>query len=103
MTDRLALADEITRFLDKHAVIAANYDPDFDDPEERFAGPDSGMMFIAAEGLRRDIEFPMPFSEFGSGCYDPINDKTVEAWHSEIKSKIREYLDEHYPKNRLGR
>jgi hypothetical protein len=86
LSDRTKLADEITQFLDKHAVTAANYDPEFDEPGDRFTGPDSGMMFMAAEGLRQDVEFPMPFSEFGSGCYTPINDKTVEAWHDEVTS-----------------
>jgi hypothetical protein len=99
MTDRLALADEITRFLDKHALIAANYDPEYDEPGDRFNGPDSGMMFAAAEGLRMDVEFPMPHSSFHSGCYTPDNDKSVEAWHAEIKTKLREYLHEHYPQN----
>jgi hypothetical protein len=102
MTDRLELAKEIDDFLEKHSMTAANYDPDFDEPGDRFNGPDSSMLFHAAECLRADVEFMRPFSDFESGCYTPISDKAVKAEHDSIVSRLYEYLDEHYPKKSPG-
>lgn len=97
MTERLALAIKIDEFLKTHAKTAASYDPDVDDPSERFNGPDSAMLYAAAERLKADAPFQMPFSSWGSGCYQPVHDKDAKARHDEIMSELRLYLD-HKPK-----
>lgn len=92
MTDHTALAREIHDFLEKHAGTAANYDPDFDPPEERFSGPDSMMMWVAAERLAAGQSFTMPFTSWGSGCYHPYTDKEAEAWHDKLRGELRDVL-----------
>lgn len=82
-----ALASEIRMFLDLHAKIAANYDPDYDDPEERFNGPDSVMMEMAAISLEKtnSLNFHVN-SSWNSGCYK--GDNQAESWHNELISKL---------------
>ncbi|TLX16542.1 hypothetical protein [Rhizobium sp. MHM7A] len=93
MTERLELAQKIHDFLDAHAKIAAAYDPEYDDPGERFNGPDSSMLYAAAERLKADVPFQMPFSSWGSGCYKPVHDQEAKAKHDEILAELRVYLD----------
>jgi hypothetical protein len=93
MTERLALAAKIDAFLNAHAKTAAAYDPEVDDPSERFNGPDSAMFYAAAERLKADMPFQMPFSSWGSGCYQPVHDKEAKAKHDELVSELRQYLD----------
>lgn len=89
MSDEIELADEIMRFLDKHANSAASYDPDFDDPGERYSSPDASELHVSAERLRRGIAIDrVPWSEWGSGGYSPYSDKTAKAWHDELVEKI---------------
>lgn len=93
MTDRLELAKKIHDFLEAHAKTAAAFNPEHDDPSERFNGPDSSMLYAAAERLKADAPFPMPFSTWGSGCYKPVHDKEAKAKHDEILAELRLYLD----------
>lgn len=100
MVDRVKLAKEITDFLERHSIPSADYDPDFDNFEDRFNGPDSAMLYNAAEALKADVEFTRPLSSYGSGCYRPWPSKEVEAWHDRLLSQLSEYLSEHYPSNK---
>jgi hypothetical protein len=88
MTDKKALAREIREFIEKHAGIAANYDPKYDSPEDRFSSPDASMLEAAANLLDegRDIEFYVD-SEWGSGGYHPYNDESAKAWHNTLVEK----------------
>jgi hypothetical protein len=93
MTDRLELAKKIHDFLDAHAKTAAAFDPEYDDPSERFNGPDSAMLYAAAERLKADVPFQMPFSSWGSGCYQPLHDQQAKEKHDEILAELRLHLD----------
>lgn len=89
MSDRKALAIEIRDFLEKHAGIAANYDPEYDDFEDRFSGPDPAMLEMAAIALEKDIEIDFyPHSEWGSGCYHPHDDKDARAKHDDLVARV---------------
>jgi hypothetical protein len=89
MSDEIELADEIMRFLDKHANSAAAYDPEFDDPGERYSSPDACELHVAAERLRRGIAIDrVPWSDWESGGYSPYTDKEAKAWHDDLKQKI---------------
>jgi hypothetical protein len=92
MTERLELAQKIHDFLEKHAKIAAAFDPEYDDPSERFNGPDSSMLYAAAERLKADAPFQMPFSFWGSGCYQPVHDQEARAKHDQILTELKQYL-----------
>ena len=93
MTDRLALAEKIEKFLKAHAKTAAAYDPNVDDPSERFNGPDSAMLHAVAERLKADAPFQLPLSSWGSGCYQPVHNKEARIKHDEIIAELRLLLD----------
>jgi hypothetical protein len=88
MIDRIELAEKIDEFLKAHAKTAAAYNPDVDDPSERFNGPDSAMLYAAARRLKADAPFQMPFSSWGSGCYQPVHDKDARIKHDEIMAEL---------------
>ena len=46
------LANDILDFLDKYASISPNYNPDFDDDDDKYTGPDPGQLKIAAIKLK---------------------------------------------------
>jgi hypothetical protein len=89
MSDKKALAVEIRVFIDRHAGIAADYDPDFDPPEERFSGPDAAMLEAAAIAFEegRDIEFAV-HSDWGSGSYRPYGDAEARRWHDDLVARV---------------
>jgi hypothetical protein len=89
MSEEIELADEIMRFLDKHAKSAASYDPQFDDPADRYSSPDACELHLAAERLRRGMGIDRtPWSDWGSGGYAPYSDQDAKAWHAELVEKI---------------
>jgi hypothetical protein len=89
MSDETELADEIMRFLDKHANSAACYDPEHDEPGDRYSSPDACELHVAAERLRRGIGIDrVPWSDWGSGGYSPYTDKNASAWHADLVEKI---------------
>lgn len=79
---------EIDEFLKKHALIAASYDPDYDEPGEMFNGPDSCELWNAARLMEQGHKPTKVNSSFGSGCYSPINDETVRKAHDDLVKKI---------------
>lgn len=83
------LASEIYDFLDKHAKISANYDPEWSFPEEKYSSPDASEMLVAAQMLERGRVPDVPFSSWNSGGYRPINDPKGERWHNSILDKIK--------------
>jgi hypothetical protein len=89
MPDEVELADEIMSFLDKHAKSAASYDPEYDDPAERYSSPDASELHVAAVRLRRGMGIDRsPWSSWGSGGYAPYGDADARAWHDALVEKI---------------
>lgn len=82
------LHEEIAEFLKKHAKIAASYDPEFDDEEDRFNGPDSSMLNCAAELMAQGKAPCLVHSEWGSGCYEPYYDGEARAWHDRLVDAV---------------
>jgi hypothetical protein len=76
----LHLADRISRFLEKHGIRGH---------DGAWNGPDSDMMSCSAEMLRSGVKPNNPWSEWGSGCYRPYNDKNGKAEHDAILRAIR--------------
>lgn len=89
-TERAELAAEIKEFIEKHANISPSYDPEHDDPEDRFTGPDASLMNHAALALEEDREFSFVHSDWGSGCYSPYGDKQARAWHDDLKQRAND-------------
>lgn len=82
------LSDRIFDFLDRHAGISPNYDPDYDDPEERFTGPDASMLNAAAEALRDGQPIYYVHSDYGSGTYRPYGDIVAKAEHDGLVREV---------------
>lgn len=75
-------------FLEKHAGVRPDYDPDFDDPEERWTGPDSALLHAAATLLSQG-EKPIPVrSDWGSGTYRGWNNPALKAEHDALVAAI---------------
>lgn len=68
--EKVQLITDIRDFLEEYAKIAANYNPDEDDYNERFNGPDSDSLNAAALQLEMEgyIFHPI-YSDYGQGCY----------------------------------
>lgn len=90
----LQLADRIDAFIQDHAKLSAAYDPDHDEPSERFNGPDSAMFEAAAEALKTGRQPDAVRSSFGSGCYKGWPLYGVEAEHDELRRLVNERLYE---------
>lgn len=89
MSERIKLGNEILEFLKAHAKLAA----DQSDPEVKYNSPDGSEMETAAV-LLLDEKVPLnsidvPFSSYGSGGYQPLNDKNVQAKHDSLKQRVR--------------
>ena len=88
MSAETELADEIMDFLSRHARTSPAWDPDLDDPSERYTGPDPCLMGKAARQLREGIPAPVPWSSWSSGCYSPMNDVAARQLHDALKARI---------------
>jgi hypothetical protein len=89
------LAEDIFAFLDTYAKTAGDYDPEYDDPGERFNGPDSSMLWAAAQALLQGNEPPQVLSSYGSGCYKWPN-SDGEAEHIRLLAALS-YRRDHGP------
>lgn len=86
----MGLADDIREFLDDHAKVRPDYDPEFEEPAERFTSPDASELLAAARIIEKGNELPsMPWSSWGSGGYAPYDDKEAKARHDELLDRIR--------------
>lgn len=84
------LAKRIYKFLDKYAVIKADYDPDFEEDAEKYASPDAATLRYCADMLVEGLQ-PVPcWSEWGSGGYKPYNSIEGKKEHDELVAKLRE-------------
>ena len=84
------LSVDIFDFLSLYAKDSASYDPEFDDEEDRFNGPDSSMMFIAAKLLSQGRKPCVVLSDWGSGCYK-MNDSEGVKIHASLLERLNEF------------
>lgn len=81
------LSQAILAFLDKYAKIAADFDPEYNDEDEKFNGPDSSMFYAAAKLLEMGRNPCTVWSGWGSGCYKTnLDDKGFEIHQRLLKS-----------------
>lgn len=83
-----SLAEKIFEFLDAHAKIAGDYDPEWDESEARFNGPDSSMLFSAANLLAKGQTPIEVHSSWSSGCYKGWQDKNLEKEHDTLVHEV---------------
>lgn len=85
------LPARIRAFVDRHGKSKADYDPQWDRPEERFNGPDPGCLLAAADAIDRGDMPDGVFSSYGSGCYAPWPDAAAEAEHDALVAAVRDF------------
>lgn len=88
-TAKQALGERIMGFLDRHARTSPDYDPQFDQPDERYTGPDAVMLHTAATALLAGDTPPAVRSDWGSGCFQPYADTAARQFHDELVGEIR--------------
>jgi len=90
------LISKITNFLDTHAKLSANYDPEYDDEDDMYNGPDPSMIKATIYYISNNLRIPFSVnSSWGSGCYEPYNSKTAKSLHDEILDDIKKYNINH--------
>ena len=84
-TNRRTLGSDIHKFLAKHGKRDAN------EPTE-WNAPDGSGMEAAAHSLSNGLPVHHPRSDWGSGGYKPLNDKTGRQWHDDLVKKIEKHI-----------
>lgn len=84
------LARQILEFLERYGQIRPDYDPNFEDEEDKFTGPDSAMLLVAARQLEQD-QAPSfhVHSTWESGCYAPYSSQQGRELHDRLMKKIQ--------------
>ena len=92
------LAKRIYSFLDEYAGISPNYDPEYDDENDKYTSPDASTLKYCADTLRENKIPVHCFSEWGSGGYHPYTSKKGRYEHDYIITEIYKII--HDEKNR---
>lgn len=92
-SEMLQLSKEIQAFIAKYAKIKADFDPEFDDEEDRFNGPDSTEMDIAAKQLANGQIPRRVRSDWYQGCYDTRVDSEGFKTHEDLVARIYKIID----------
>jgi hypothetical protein len=80
------LSKKIIAFLEKYAAKSPN-------EEDEYIGPDPYELEYVAELLSKEITpTRFPFSDWGSGCYEPYTSKEGQQEHREILDQIKKLL-----------
>jgi len=97
MTEQIVadqLAADITSFLIDHAKVGGQYVPN--DPftaEHRYNGPDPFELEATAQSLRDGVPLSrLPFSEWGSGCYRPIQSTKACTLHDSLIVRCQPFV-----------
>ena len=83
-----ALGEYAQHFLAQHAGISPSYDPNYDDADERWTGPDSALLDAAAQALLAGRKPSIVHSDWGSGTYRGWNNITLKAEHDALVKEI---------------
>ena len=84
------IAARIDNFLSTYAKLSANYDPEYDDADERWNGPDSAMLDMASKAIKAGQTPQRVHSDIGSGCYKDYNDPIVQQEHDTIVAAVND-------------
>lgn len=88
------LSKRIYKFLDKFAGIRPDYDPEYDDEEDKFTSPDASMLKYCADLLSKELKPTRCFSEWSSGGYNPFSSKEGREEHDYLVSEVYKIIKE---------
>ena len=86
------LATIIYKFLEKYAKIRPDFDPEFDDDNEKYTSPDASILRYCADVLNECKVPNMSYSSWESGGYAPYNSHEGRIEHDCIISDIRNIM-----------
>ena len=95
MVDAVQTASKIKQFLSVYANIRPDYDPEYDDENERFTSPDASILFAAQQILEKEPQLPNNFavdSSWESGGYSPYTDAEGRAIHNQLVAECKELI-----------
>lgn len=90
--DMQALAQRIYRFLEAYAAIRGDYDPEYDDEEDKYASPDASMLKGAADLLMAGQMPKRCWSEWGSGGYRPYASAEGRLEHDALVAELSKLM-----------
>jgi hypothetical protein len=82
------LSERIRAFLEKYAQIRPDYDPEFDDPEDRWTGPDSSLLEYVADSLAAGNVPGGVIVSWESGCFAPYSSEEGRKELDEILAAV---------------
>jgi hypothetical protein len=88
------LSKDILAFVDKYAGISPNWDPEFDDEDEKYTSPDASEMIKCAHMLKSGTIPDYCHSEWGSGGYKPYTSTEGRQEHDSLIQRIKERKNE---------
>ncbi len=86
----IVLSNDIKKFIDEYAKIRPDYDEIYDEDDEKYTGPDVGMLLYASELLKRGEKPTGIWSDWGSGCYGRYSDNVGRDLHDSLIKRIDE-------------
>lgn len=102
-TENEDLSSRIMAFLRDHAGIAADFDPDYDDPADCYSSPDAAELHVAADAIRDGRPLRrVPWSSWGSGGYRPYSDPEARKTHDDLIAEITAYANQMEPPKPRG-
>ena len=87
------LSDRIYTFIDNYAGINPNWDPEFDDEDDKFTSPDASQMKYCADMLSRGIKPVRCWSEWSGGGYKPYSSKEGRKEHDYLVKKVNSIIN----------
>jgi len=93
--NNLDLAEKIDLFLTQYADIKPDYDPEFDDEEDKFTSPDASELALVSKLIKEQLVVPKDLtvhSNWGSGGYSPYTSDEGQKKHNEILKEVGIFL-----------
>lgn len=88
----MLLVDRIYLFIDKYAGIRPDYDPEYDDEEDKFTSPDASILKYCADIINKGFKPENCWSSWGSGGYTPYTSKEGKTEHDYLVSEINKII-----------
>jgi len=85
------LVQRIWTFLDTYAKIRPDWDPEFDEEDEKYTSPDASILTYCARSIENGIKPQITDSSWSSGGYGPYMSKEGREEHDDIIKQIRKW------------
>ena len=88
MISTIVLASRIYDFLEKYARVKPEFDPIYDEEDDKYTSPDASELRYCANMLQNYLVPDGCRSEWGSGGYVPYGSKEGREEHDYLVSEI---------------